>query len=166
MNWGQSSMDNTILEESWEFPFILEVYIICLPIYLLLHKSTCTCAHAHTYTHTWFFSPRKMEQDKTTANALLLLCLVIWPLVNVSTSLVVLVHIFWDSPWQPLQTCVSLSSEPPGKPEKLEEWPNGKKMSIDFWTGTIPSGKPNECHKMTNLIPSGSFKSLHLRNIL
>ena len=98
MNWGQSSMDSAILEESWEFPLILEFYVSFLPIYLFLHKSRCTCAHAHTHTHihTLYFFPRKMEQDKTTANALLLLWLVIWPLVDVSISLVaLLVHIFW-----------------------------------------------------------------------
>ena len=139
MNWGQSSMDSAILEESWEFPLILEFYVSFLPIYLFLHKSRCTCAHAHTHTHihTLYFFPRKMEQDKTTANALLLLWLVIWPLVDVSISLVaLLVHIFWDSPWQPLQTWVSLLSEPPGKPEKLEKWPNGKKYQLTF--GLVP----------------------------
>ena len=73
-------MDSAILEESWEFPLILEFYVSFLPIYLFLHKFRCTCAHARTQTHTHTQNSLSSSSDMATY------CVDLYELPNLSES--------------------------------------------------------------------------------
>ena len=129
-------MDSVVPEESWEFTLILEFYIRFLTICILLHNPTHARAHVHasthTYTHTWFFpqekwgkvKPQQMPIVAVVGDLIFSWCLYI--IVSSPGS-----HIL-TFPWQLLQTWVCILSEPPGKPEKLEEWTNGKKCQLTF----------------------------------